>query len=87
MIYNQFGLFLKVQKHFQARNWSKAAMYIAALLQQHGRPSEGALVKIINELKALGFEFKMSPCGDIAVITPEKRVISGEEVLAAWNAA
>jgi hypothetical protein len=87
MLCNQIFLVMKVQKHFQAKNFSKAAMYFAALLQEQGPPTEGASVKILAELKALGFKFSMSPCGDIAAVTPIGVVYSGKEVLAAWNAA
>ena len=87
MIYKQIGLILKVQKHLQNRNWGKAAMYFAALLQRDGRPTEGAPLSVLNELKALGFKFKLSPQGDVVVITPEGRFHDGKEVLAAWNAA
>jgi hypothetical protein len=81
-------LVMKVQKHFQTKNFSKAAMYFAALLQaQGGPPTEGASARILKELKALGFRFQMSPCGDIAAVTPEGVVYNGKEVLAAWNAA
>lgn len=87
MLCNQIFLVMKVQKHFQAQNFSKAAMYFAALLQEQGPPTEGASVRILKELKALGFRFQMSPQGDIAAVTPEGVVYSGKEVLAAWNAA
>jgi len=87
VIYKQIGLILKVQKHLQNQNWSKAAMYFAALLQRDGRPTEGAPLAIITELKALGFKFKASPCGDVAAVTPDGVIYSGKEVLAAWNAA
>ena len=87
MLCNQMFLVMKVQKHFQTRNYSKAAMYFAALLQQQGRPTEGASVQILVKLKALGFKFHMSPCGDVAAVTPEGVVYNGKEVLAAWNAA
>lgn len=87
MIYKQIGLILKVQKHLQNQSWSKAAMYFAALLQRDGRPTEGALTVVLNELKAQGFKFKASPQGDVVVITPEGRFHNGKEVLAAWNAA
>lgn len=87
MICNQIFLVMKVQKHFQAKNFSKAAMYFAALLQREGRPTEGANLSILKKLKALGFKFQMSPQGDIAAITPDGVIYSGKEVLAAWNAA
>lgn len=87
MIYKQIGLILKVQKHLQSHNWHKAAMYFAALCQRDGRPTEGAPLTVLDELKALGFKFKKSPQGDIVVITPEGRIYDGKEVLAAWNAA
>jgi hypothetical protein len=87
MLCNQIFLVMKVQKHFQARNFSKAAMYFAALLQEQGPPTEGAAVRILQELKAVGFKFQMSPCGDIAAVTPEGVVYNGKEVLAAWTAA
>lgn len=87
MIYKQIGLTLKVQKHLQSQNWSKAAMYFAALLQREGRPTEGANLAVLNQLKALGFKFKASPQGDVVAVTPEGRFYDGKEVLAAWNAA
>ena len=87
MIYKQIGLMLKVQKHLQSHNWHKAAMYFAALCQREGRPTEGANLTVLNELKALGFKFKLSPQGDVVVITPEGRFYDGREVLAAWDAA
>ena len=87
MICNQIFLVMKVQKNFQAKNFSKAAMYIAALLQEQGPPTEGASVQILRKLKAHGFKFQMSPQGDIAAITPDGVIYSGKEVLAAWNAA
>ena len=87
MFYKQVGLVMKVQKHLQNRNWHKAAMYFVALAQRDGRPTEGAALATMNELKALGFKFKASPQGDVVAITPEGRVYDGKEVLAAWNAA
>ena len=87
MIYKQIGLMLKVQKHLQSHNWHKAAMYFAALCQRDGRPTEGANLSVLIELKALGVKFKSSPHGDVVVITPEGRFHDGKEVLAAWNAA
>jgi hypothetical protein len=87
MLCNQIFLVMKVQKHFQTKNFSKAAMYFAALLQAQGPPTEGAPVQILVKLKALGFKFHMSPCGDVAAVTPDGVIYSGKEVLAAWNAA
>ena len=62
-------------------------MYFAALCQRDGRPTEGAALTTLNELKAQGFKFKTSPQGDVIGITPEGRIYDGKEVLAAWNAA
>ncbi len=85
----KIGLPLKVEKHLYS-NPSKAAMYLAALIQRDGRPEEGSAERAaLDELTAQGFQFLTKPCDDmecrhIACRCPDGTIIDGRDVLRRW---
>ena len=85
-MYNGLGLTMKVQKHLHTDN-DKAAMYFAARSLRDGRPEEGSAEwEELQQLKAAGYRFRLSPDGaDVVAEKPNGRYYSGRECLASWN--